>query len=174
MRLQVEWDKNEENISLARGVPDNIYAAFEGQVAWADMIIPTITPNKPSALPKISITRIFTNREEFWASERAQLLPIIPTHSLWRMQCRQSMLWRMKEGKRFIRDIPANKVREANNNPRGKDWISCSKGLWCIYLWCRYTLQLGLQNDCHNNTIDSNSFTENDTENKAGIRAYSE
>lgn len=46
------------------------------------MIIPTMTPNKPRALPKISITRILTNSEEFWASERAQLLPIIPTQSL--------------------------------------------------------------------------------------------
>lgn len=46
------------------------------------MIIPTITPNNPRALPKISITRILTKREEFWASERAQLLPIIPTQSL--------------------------------------------------------------------------------------------
>lgn len=56
--------------------------AFAGHVAWADMIIPTITPNNPSALPKISITRIFTKSEEFWASDKAQLLPIIPTHNL--------------------------------------------------------------------------------------------
>lgn len=53
-----------------------------GQVACADMIMPTITPNNPSALPNISITRIFTKREEFWASDNAQLLPIIPTHNL--------------------------------------------------------------------------------------------
>ena len=46
------------------------------------MIIPTITPNNPSALPKISITRILTKSEEFWASDKAQLLPIIPTHNL--------------------------------------------------------------------------------------------
>lgn len=52
-----------------------------GQVACADMIMPTITPNNPSALPNISITRIFTKREEFWASDNAQLLPIIPTHN---------------------------------------------------------------------------------------------
>ena len=53
-----------------------------GHDAWADMIIPTITPNNPSALPKISITRIFTKSDEFWASDSAQLLPMIPTHNL--------------------------------------------------------------------------------------------
>ena len=58
------------------------YTDHAGQVAWADIIIPTITPNNPSALPKISITRIFTKRDEFWASDRAQLLPIMPTHNL--------------------------------------------------------------------------------------------
>lgn len=45
-------------------------------------MIPTITPNNPRALPKISITRIFTKSVEFWASDNAQLLPIIPTHNL--------------------------------------------------------------------------------------------
>lgn len=44
--------------------------------------MPTMTPNSPSALPKISITRILTKRVEFCASDKAQLLPIIPTHSL--------------------------------------------------------------------------------------------
>ena len=43
------------------------------------MIIPTITPNKPSALPKISITKIFTNKAGFCASLNAQLLPTVPT-----------------------------------------------------------------------------------------------
>lgn len=46
------------------------------------MMIPTITPNSPNALPNISITRILTNSVEFWASDSAQLLPITPTHSL--------------------------------------------------------------------------------------------
>lgn len=45
------------------------------------MIMPTITPKRPKALPKISITRIFTKSVEFWASDSAQLLPIIPTHT---------------------------------------------------------------------------------------------
>ena len=59
------------------------HAVLAGHVAWADMIIPTITPNNPSALPKISITRILTKSDEFWASDKAQLLPIIPTHNLY-------------------------------------------------------------------------------------------
>ncbi len=46
------------------------------------MMIPTITPKSPSALPKISTTRIFTNSEEFCASDSAQLLPTMPTHML--------------------------------------------------------------------------------------------
>jgi hypothetical protein len=53
----------------------------DGQVACDDIIMPTITPKRPRALPKISITKIFTNREEFCASDNAQLLPMIPTHS---------------------------------------------------------------------------------------------
>ncbi len=39
-------------------------------------------PKSPKALPKISITNIFTNRVEFCVSDNAQLLPIMPTHSL--------------------------------------------------------------------------------------------
>lgn len=50
------------------------------------MMMPTITPNSPSALPKISTTRILTKSEEFCASESAQLLPTIPTHILQRQQ----------------------------------------------------------------------------------------
>ena len=58
------------------------HAFFEGHEACADMMIPTMTPNSPSALPKISITKILTNSVEFCASDKAQLLPIIPTHNL--------------------------------------------------------------------------------------------
>jgi len=42
-----------------------IYIYFVGHVACADIIIPTITPNNPRALPNISITRIFTKSVEF-------------------------------------------------------------------------------------------------------------
>lgn len=41
---------------------------------------PMMTPNSPSALPKISTTRILTNSVLFCASDRAQLLPTMPTH----------------------------------------------------------------------------------------------
>lgn len=41
------------------------YIYFVGHVACADIMIPTITPNNPRALPKISITRIFTKSVEF-------------------------------------------------------------------------------------------------------------
>ena len=65
------------------GEPHNIlYHDEVVQVTCEDIIMPTITPNRPNALPKISITNIFTKSVEFWASERAQLLPIIPTHIL--------------------------------------------------------------------------------------------
>jgi len=56
--------------------------ALAGHVAWDDMMMPTMTPNSPRALPKISITKIFTKSDEFWASDSAQLLPIIPTQTL--------------------------------------------------------------------------------------------
>ncbi len=46
------------------------------------MMMATITPNSPRALPKISTTRIFTNRVEFCASDSAQQLPTIPTQML--------------------------------------------------------------------------------------------
>jgi len=36
-----------------------------GHVACEDMMIPTITPKRPRALPKISMTKILTNKVEF-------------------------------------------------------------------------------------------------------------
>lgn len=42
-------------------------------------MMPTITPNKPIALPKISTIKIFTNNAAFCASAKAAPLPIIPT-----------------------------------------------------------------------------------------------
>ena len=62
--------------------PDYHHTDVYTKIACDDMMIPTMTPNNPNALPKISITRILTNRVEFWASESAQLLPITPTQSL--------------------------------------------------------------------------------------------
>lgn len=44
-------------------------------------MMPTITPNSPRALPKISIMRILTNVEGVWASAKAQPAPVTPTHT---------------------------------------------------------------------------------------------
>lgn len=40
-----------------------------------------MTPNRPRALPKISIISIFTNVDGVWASARAQPDPVTPTHT---------------------------------------------------------------------------------------------
>lgn len=45
-------------------------------------MIPTMTPNRPRAEPKISTIRILTKRVPFCASARAQELPVTPTHNL--------------------------------------------------------------------------------------------
>jgi hypothetical protein len=50
-----------------------------GKSAPEDCIIPTITPNSPSAEPKISITRILTKVSGVYASAIAQPDPVIPT-----------------------------------------------------------------------------------------------
>ena len=41
-----------------------------------------ITPNKPNALPKISITKILTNSSALCASASAHAAPTIPTQTL--------------------------------------------------------------------------------------------
>jgi hypothetical protein len=61
---------------------DHLQASTVVKVALPAMMMPTITPNSPRALPKISTTRILTNNVEFWASDSAQLLPTMPTHIL--------------------------------------------------------------------------------------------
>jgi hypothetical protein len=45
-------------------------------------MMPTMTPNKPNAEPKISTTKIFTNESGFWASAIAHPLPDTPTQIL--------------------------------------------------------------------------------------------
>ena len=55
---------------------------YDGNSAWEAMIIATITPKRPKALPKISITRILTNNVLSMASASAQLDPITPTQIL--------------------------------------------------------------------------------------------
>lgn len=53
-----------------------------GNVPSAHWIIPTITPNNPRALPKISTTKILTKESGFCASAIAQPLPDTPTQIL--------------------------------------------------------------------------------------------
>ncbi len=42
-------------------------------------MIPTMTPNRPRADPKISMIRIFTKVEGVWASASAHPAPVTPT-----------------------------------------------------------------------------------------------
>lgn len=44
-------------------------------------MIPTMTPNSPKALPKISIMRILTKVDGVWASASAHPAPVTPTHT---------------------------------------------------------------------------------------------
>jgi hypothetical protein len=46
------------------------------------MMMDTMTPKRPSAEPKISITKILTNSVLFCASLSAHELPMMPTHRL--------------------------------------------------------------------------------------------
>lgn len=68
-----------------------------GNTPSAHWMMPTITPNSPRALPKISTTRIFTNESGFWASAIAQPLPDTPTQIL-------RLRW----------EVPAEEVGEAD------------------------------------------------------------
>ena len=52
-----------------------------GKVPYALTMMPTMTPNIPRALPKISTIRILTNKVASFASARAQLLPETPTQT---------------------------------------------------------------------------------------------
>jgi len=53
-----------------------------GKVPSPHWMIPTMTPNRPKALPKISTTKIFTKESGFWASAIAHPDPDTPTHIL--------------------------------------------------------------------------------------------
>ena len=54
-------------------------AQYDGNCALLAWIIPTITPNKPRALPKISMIRILTKVDGVCASAKAQPAPVTPT-----------------------------------------------------------------------------------------------
>jgi hypothetical protein len=67
-------------LSVSPPRASTIYVQAENPFAFEAMMIPMMTPNNPSALPKISTTRILTNSSGFCASESAQLEPATPTH----------------------------------------------------------------------------------------------
>lgn len=52
------------------------------KLAFPAMMMPMMTPKRPSADAKISTTRILTKRVALAASDRAALLPTMPTLSL--------------------------------------------------------------------------------------------
>lgn len=58
------------------------YQPTLGKAPSPHWMIPTMTPNRPKALPKIYTTRIFTNESGFWASAIAHPEPDTPTHML--------------------------------------------------------------------------------------------
>ena len=66
--------------------------------AWPDTMMPMMTPKRPNALPKISTTRIFTNRVELAASESAALLPTTPTQILHKTQAYE-LSWMIRQGR---------------------------------------------------------------------------
>lgn len=66
-----------------------------GNVPYPHWIIPTITPNRPNALPNIYTTSIFTKESGFWASAIAHPDPDIPTQILY-----------------IYKDIPAEQIAE--------------------------------------------------------------
>lgn len=55
---------------------------FLGKEPYPHWIIPTMTPNRPKALPKISTTKILTKESGFWASAIAHPDPDTPTQML--------------------------------------------------------------------------------------------
>ena len=144
-----------------------------------------ITPKSPKALPKISTTRILTNSVEFCASDSAALLPTTPTEILQnkklydsaQCQARQSVHNQDKLTHKMahvnnLRDpaacattLPASQVGPACCQPRAQDGVSS-----CI---CRCgpqtvgklidTLNLCLENDCHNDPVNGHCFAKNDT-----------
>lgn len=119
--------------------------------------MPTITPNNPKALPKISTTRIFTNESGFWASAIAQPLPDTPTQILHMTQL-----------------LPTKQVRNAHWNSCPKQWVSTKHhfiGILevCFRSWCGQDCYFSLQDDRHDDSINSDGFTEN---NAVSIKKY--
>lgn len=111
-------------------------------------MIPTITPNNPKALPKISTTKILTNESGFWASAMAQPLPDTPTQIL-----------------HIILFLPAKQVWNTYWNTCPENWISTEHNIvWVLEIsfraWCWQYCNFSLQNDGHNDSVNSDGFTE--------------
>lgn len=151
----------------------------------------TITPKSPRALPKISTTRIFTNSVLFWASDSAQLLPIIPTQSLERraggVRRRLAGKWTIESHKIHApehsatryemndeEDAPANEVCEADGNPRAEDAVAgehCRSRVRAVRIRL-HILNLRLKDNGDDNPVDSRGLAEDDAE-RVAIRGTS-
>lgn len=126
-----------------------IYHAF-GNVPSLHWIIPTMTPNNPKALPKISTTKIFTKESGFCASAIAQPLPDTPTQILY-----------------INKFVPAEQVWNTHWHSCPKQRISAKHHIiWILEIsfnsWSWENIDFSLQNDCHDDSVNSNGFTKDD------------
>ena len=174
------------------------------------MIMPTITPNRPSADAKISTTRIFTNSELLSASASAQLLPTMPTHHILNnaealfahSHACTACAWTLSDsgldpptaqarvnayavhasvhvaisdammiGREGRRSAPAHKVCKPCCEARSEDSVATEYRLMAVQAQRAGSrlrgygdvLDLGLQNDCHNDAVDRSCLAEDDT-----------
>ena len=129
------------------------------------MMMPMMTPKSPNALPKISTTKILTNRVEFWASDRAALLPTTPTEILHRHKhVNPDATPISSQAAWYSNSLPTGQVRPACCQARSQYCISssvCSCRPQAIGQLVN-TVYLCLKDDCHNHTIDGHSLAEND------------
>ena len=110
-------------------------------------MIPTITPNRPKALPKIYTTKILTNESGFCASAIAHPLPETPTQIL--------SLWKI---------LPTEQVGEAYRDSGPEKCVAAvHDDVWVEGLISFVLIDLALKDNCHNNTVDSHGLTEDDT-----------
>ena len=94
--------------------------------AGEDIMMPTMTPKSPSALPKISIMRILTKSVPFCASANAHPEPVMPTHTPQKRLLRPTQIRQDTTGYDRIRQhtsgylrptqIPALKIAYAGNS----------------------------------------------------------
>lgn len=128
-------------------------------------------PGCTAHLPKISTTRIFTNSVEFWASDSAQLLPTMPTQSLRADDpCAGHQHAAMASADHACScacimptHSPANQVGESACHARAEDGVAREHGVFVIHPVNRLRgLNLGLQDNGHDDAIDGHRLAEND------------